>query len=139
MRRESILKLVFVFALSLLISVIVMLYKRAVPVSGVPCKNKIQESGTAVVDLRDYNDSSDHPVAGAINIPVAYLNRSHTDIPGNKVHVIAGGTIEKNIGIRILRKKGYQVVSYTLLKSGTTKGRVNFELRQTGKKPCETD
>ena len=137
MRREQILKLVF--ALLLLISVVVMLYKRAVPVSGVPCKNKIQESGAVVVDLRDYNDSSDNPVAGGINIPVAYLNRSHTDIPGKKVHVVAGGTMEKNIGIRILRKKGYRVVSYTLLKSGTNKGRVNFEIRQAGKKPCETD
>ena len=128
----------FVLLFALLISVFITLYKRAVPVLGVPYENRILESGAVIVDLRDYNVSSELPVIGAINIPVAYLNRSHTDIPGRKVHVVAGGTIEKNIGIRILRKKGYEVISYTLLKP-ENKGRVNFELRQAGKKPCETD
>ena len=127
-----------VLLLGLLIIVFITLYKRAVPVLGVPYENRILESGTAIVDLRDYNVSSELPVKGAINIPVAYLNRSHTDIPGRKVHVVAGGAIEKNIGIRILRKKGYEVISYTLLKP-ENKGRVTFELRQAGKKPCETD
>lgn len=104
----------------LLILFIVILYtfhKRYFPVYGVPCSNgviELQESTSVVVDLRDYNVSAKKPLTGAINIPIAYLKRYYREIPNKKVHVIANDHLEKNMGVRLLRKKGFKVVSYTL-------------------------
>ena len=68
-----------------------------------------------IIDLRDYNVSSESPIDGAMNIPIAYLNRSIREIPNEELHVIASDQLEKNIGIRYLRQKGYQVVGYTIV------------------------
>ncbi len=34
-----------------------------------------------VIDLRDYNESYTKQIEGAINIPIAYLNRHYKEIP----------------------------------------------------------
>jgi hypothetical protein len=72
------------------------------------------ETKSTIIDLRDYNQSSKFSIPGAINIPVAYLNRFSTDIPNRKLYIIASNNLEKNVGIRLLRKKGFQVIGYTL-------------------------
>jgi rhodanese-related sulfurtransferase len=93
------------------------LYKRYFPVSGVQCidiKNTQLEKRNVLLDLRDYDVSSKDPIPGAVNIPIAYLKRYSHTIPKKEVHVIAENPLEKNIGIRYLRKKGYKVLRYTL-------------------------
>ncbi|WP_019243853.1 MULTISPECIES: hypothetical protein [Bacillus] len=95
----------------------VSLYKRYVPVIGVPCKhinNDQIEQSKVIVDLRDYNDSDKTHLEEAIRIPVAYLQRYHHEIPSKNVHIIVNDRIEKNMGIRLLRKKGISVDSYTM-------------------------
>ncbi|WP_243290941.1 hypothetical protein [Bacillus sp. FJAT-47783] len=68
-----------------------------------------------IVDIRDYNDAFKSPVHGAINVPVAYFNRYFSKIPQSDLVVVASNRLEKNIGIRFLRKKGFKVVGYTMI------------------------
>ncbi|WP_069203047.1 sulfurtransferase [Bacillus testis] len=99
------------------LAILFLLYSRYMPVAGVRCKSLkaiMQEPAKVVVDLRDYNVSSRSPLNGTINIPVAYIKRHYHDIPNKQVHVVATDRIEKNMGIRLLRKEGIQVVSYSL-------------------------
>ncbi|MFS0780229.1 sulfurtransferase [Bacillus sp. 1P06AnD] len=99
------------------IAILFVAYSRYVPVTGVRCKSinaTMQESSPVVVDLRDYNESFKKPLKGTINIPVAYIKRHYQDIPEKKVHVVATDKIEKNMGVRLLRKEGFKVVSYSI-------------------------
>ncbi|WP_413361805.1 hypothetical protein AA0X71_10320 [Robertmurraya sp. 2P01SA] len=92
------------------------IFIRYLPVWGARCIQmlEIDEKNMTIVDVRDYNQSYKDPTQATINIPVAYLNRYFHEIPGQQVHVVAANTLEKNISIRFLRKKGYAVHSYTL-------------------------
>lgn len=90
-----------------------MLYKRYAPVS-VPCVKEQDKQPMVVVDLRDYNVADKMPTRNAIHIPIAYIQRHYHEIPSKEVHVIAQSQIEKNIGVRLLRKKGINVTSYTM-------------------------
>ncbi len=76
--------------------------------------SQINRDNLNVIDLRDYNVSSHSPVSGAKNIPVAYLNRNLNEIPKNNLHIVASGSLEKNVGVRFLRQKGFEVVGYTI-------------------------
>ncbi|WLR42646.1 hypothetical protein LC087_18525 [Bacillus carboniphilus] len=87
---------------------------RYVPIRGL---RKIEEQDLkgnrlTVVDLRDYQNSSHDAVDGAINIPLSYLERQKMLIPKENIMVIVSTSIEKNLGVRQLRKKGYNVVGY---------------------------
>lgn len=78
-------------------------------------QNKSQvDEDVILIDLRDYNISTKNPISEAINIPIAYLKRYYRDIHAKKVHVIASDQLEKNMGIRFLRKKGFKISSYSL-------------------------
>lgn len=77
--------------------------------------SQLEIEQVTIIDLRDYNLSIHSPIFEAINIPIAYLNRNFKDIPKDKIHVIASGSLEKNVGIRFLRYKGYKVVGYTII------------------------
>ncbi|GIN60951.1 hypothetical protein J27TS8_09440 [Robertmurraya siralis] len=104
-----------IFILIVCIVLVLNLY-RYLPVWGVRCLQmlEIDENSTTIVDVRDYNQSYKDVTQAAINIPVAYLNRYFHEIPGKQIHVVAATSLEKNISIRFLRKKGYAVKSYTL-------------------------
>ena len=106
----------FIVAILIFGIVLSFLYKRYYPVSGVErteC-SQINREKINIIDLRDYNVSNHNPVLGSRNIPVAYLNRNLNEIPKDNLHVIASGRLEKNVGIRFLRHKGYKVVGYTI-------------------------
>ncbi|MGM9929148.1 MAG: sulfurtransferase [Bacillus sp. (in: firmicutes)] len=93
------------------------LYKRYMPVTGVQCEN-IQsgniEEETVIVDLRDYNSATGQCVEETIHIPIAYIKRNYREIPKRNVHIIVDNQVEKNMGVRLLRQKGINVVSYTM-------------------------
>lgn len=94
-----------------------LLYIRYIPVlhvQSVDCTSLDKEK-TNIIDIRDYNVSNHSPIFGAKNIPIAYLNRNLNEIPKEKLHIIASGPLEKNVGIRYLRQKGYQVDGYTII------------------------
>ncbi|PLR76297.1 sulfurtransferase [Bacillus sp. V3-13] len=97
------------------------IYRRYFPVYGVPCKDIKIEHGNkieVILDLRDYNVAAKDPVNGALNIPIAYLNRSFQEVPRKEVHILASDKLEKNIGVRILRQKGFKVIGYALADCG---------------------
>jgi rhodanese-related sulfurtransferase len=102
----------------LLISLIIgLVYVRYVPVTGVQSAivTDLNTHSIQVIDIREYNQSYRHPIPKSINIPIAYLKRNYQEIGSKKVHVIASDHLEKNMGIRLLRKKGFNVISYTIM------------------------
>jgi hypothetical protein len=101
----------------LLIILIEGFYKRYVPVSGIRCSEIESVSGEqekVILDIRDYNASYKDVFEDAINIPISYLKRYAEDIPNKDVHIVASNVLEKNVGIRLLRKKGFAVTGFTL-------------------------
>lgn len=99
------------------IAIAYFLYKRYIPVRGVQYARleELDFEKINVIDLRDYNDSYKSPIKGAINIPIAYLNRSYKEIPCCKLHVISSSILEKNVGIRFLRRKGFMIIGFTII------------------------
>ncbi|WPZ20102.1 rhodanese [Geobacillus subterraneus] len=94
---------------------IVALYRRYGPVKGVLCLSVDQVSNhLLIVDLRDYNEINDRMFRHALHIPVAYIKRQLSSIPRQPLHVVAQDVVEKNIGIRLLRRYGYEVKSYSI-------------------------
>ena len=103
--------------LTVVAAIFFMTIKQYMPVKDVPYQNIKRdelETEKVIVDLRDYNIAAKSPSKGSINIPVAYLNRYYEEIPSKKVHIIVHDQIEKNIGVRLLRKKGIKVTSYSV-------------------------
>ncbi|WP_200801605.1 hypothetical protein [Bacillus sinesaloumensis] len=92
------------------------LYKRYFPVVGIRCEDalKVNLMDIEVIDVRDYNISYKDVIEKSINIPVAYLDRYCYEIPDKKVHIVASSRLDKNVAIRILRRKGFQVTGYTV-------------------------
>lgn len=91
----------------------VLLYRRYIPVAGIEPAGQ-EPANMTVIDLRDFNESYKAPITGALNIPVAYLKRYYQEIPRDSLHIIASNKMEKNIGARFLREKGFHVCSYTI-------------------------
>ncbi|RCW77134.1 hypothetical protein [Saliterribacillus persicus] len=92
-------------------------YARYAPIKGVPCidtKSKTCKNDILKLDIRDYNIASKDPVVDAKVLPVAYLKRHHNELECCRIHVIASDHMEKNIGIRFLKHKGFEVVGYTI-------------------------
>ncbi|WP_162632558.1 sulfurtransferase [Paraliobacillus zengyii] len=101
----------------LLVIIGYMLYARYYPVKGVPCMDEKESKGknaSITLDIRDYNTSSKESLNDSIFIPIAYLKRYHHEIPSKYIYLIASDKIEKNLGIRLLSQRGYQVIGYKL-------------------------
>lgn len=104
----------FLIVITFLVSFI--LYKRYFPVLGarfIHLKD-LELDKIKVIDVRDYNESYAEPIKFAINIPTAYLKRNLNEIPNCDLHVVGSNLIDKNVGIRYLRKKGFRVIGYTI-------------------------
>ncbi|KAA9022621.1 rhodanese-like domain-containing protein [Niallia endozanthoxylica] len=97
--------------------VIFILYRRYFPVLGVQCNHfsDLDLDKINVIDVRDFNESCKNPIEGAINIPIAYLKRNYHEIPNRDLHLVALSLVEKNMGIRLLRQKGFRVTGYTIM------------------------
>lgn len=100
-----------------IIFLIYSLFKRYIPVRGVRYYNlaDLELSVTKIIDVRDFNESYKNPIRGAINVPLAYMKRNLNEIPDRKLHVIGSNEVDKNVAIRFLRKKGFQVNGYTIM------------------------
>lgn len=106
----------WVVFLILLLPIIYLCYFRYLPVRDVKCVDHHKLNQQQIkVDLRDYNDSAREMIDQAIALPVAYIKRFHHELPDGPIYVIASSTVEKNIGIRLLKRHGCQVVGYALV------------------------
>lgn len=106
--------MIYLTIFSLLLALL--MYKRYFPVLGVPTinLNNLKSENVKLLDLRDFNQSYKDQIDGSVNIPIAYLNRNIDEIPNVELYVIASSALEKNVGIRWLRKKGFHVVGYSI-------------------------
>ncbi|RIW34721.1 hypothetical protein D3H55_09425 [Bacillus salacetis] len=97
-------------------SLLTALYKRYIPVAGVKQYDAApaETDSIQILDVRDYNQSSHNPIPQALNLPVAYMNRNWHELSGIRIHVVASTKLEKNMSIRILKRKGYEVAGFTL-------------------------
>ncbi|MGD6965785.1 hypothetical protein ACQCVP_05105 [Rossellomorea vietnamensis] len=97
-------------------TIMVAMYNRYFPVKGVQCSTEIpaETESILILDVRDYNQSSANPVPHAVNLPVAYIKRNWDDVAATRIHVAASTPLEKNMSIRMLRRKGFEVAGYTL-------------------------
>ncbi|WP_411243091.1 sulfurtransferase [Priestia aryabhattai] len=91
-------------------------YRRYYPVKGIVCINsrEVKDKDITVLDIRNYNETTDDSSIQVLNIPYAYLKRFYLEIPQDKIHIIAVDRVELNLGIRFLRKKGFIIQSYEL-------------------------
>jgi rhodanese-related sulfurtransferase len=97
--------------------ILVILYKRYFPVLGVKCSQleELDLTKLEIIDVRDYNESYKNPIEGAMNIPIAYLKRHINEIPHTDLHLVVSSLLEKNVGIRALKQKGYRIVGYSFV------------------------
>jgi len=97
-----------------IIYVIYVFIQRYVPVYNTSYMGAFQNAQNAftVIDLRDYIIAAHSPVKGAYEIPLAHLKRHTDQIPNNKIVVVASDPVEKNIGVRMLKRKGFDVVGF---------------------------
>lgn len=104
-------------AITISVAILMLLFfmNRYWPVHGVK-RMDVNEIGqdTILLDARDYQTSSRDRVGDAYCIPLSYLNRHHTDLPNKKVVLIVSDQVERNLCTRLLRKKGYEVIGYTV-------------------------
>lgn len=98
------------------IVLLVMLYKRYFPVLGVKYFpfEELDLSKLKILDVRDYNESYKNAIAGLLNIPLGYLKRNINEILHGDLHLVVSSLLEKNVGARVLRQKGFRVVGYSL-------------------------
>ena len=92
-------------------------YKRYVTARGVErgCAEEFKgNSDILLLDVRAYNISYKDPIEGAFELPIAYFIRSYEEIPDRPIHIVASDEMEKNIAVRLLRKKGKNIISYSL-------------------------
>ncbi|UNT71643.1 sulfurtransferase (plasmid) [Bacillus sp. N447-1] len=93
------------------------LFRRYFPIFGIPCisnPGNLNHHNGVMLDTRNYNDSSYDSVPGSIQIPYAYLARYYHEIPKEPIHLIVNNTLDRNLSIRFLREKGFEIKSYTL-------------------------
>ena len=92
-------------------------YKRTVPVHGVAHEalNQVDSEAHTLLDVRAYNVSYKEPLPEAFNLPISYFTRGYEEIPNKPIHLFAENQSEKNLAIRLLRQKGFHVVSYSLM------------------------
>jgi rhodanese-related sulfurtransferase len=104
-----------IYLILVLLVLLIILYKRYFPVIGVKYTmlEKVDSTKLEIIDLRDYNESYKNPVEGSLNIPVAYLKRHINEIPQKDLHLVVSSLLEKNVGIRALKQKGYRIVGYS--------------------------
>ena len=102
----------------ILASIIILeiIYKRYFPVLGLKYYQigELDFSKVKILDIRDYNESYKNPIDGALNIPIGYLKRNINEIPNRDLHLVVSSLIEKNIGVRVLRQKGYRLLDIHL-------------------------
>ncbi|MCR8846812.1 hypothetical protein NQ095_00215 [Rossellomorea sp. SC111] len=70
-----------------------------------------------VVDVRDYQDSSKGDCEEVVALPCGYIRRYASDIPEGPVIVMGSSLVECNVGVRQLKRLGFDVKGYLLIES----------------------
>jgi rhodanese-related sulfurtransferase len=106
--------MVLLFLVCILVGIFV--YQRYIPVSGVPAiAEHIKDKDMIILDIRDYQSTSNGPIEGSLNIPYPYLKRYYREIPKGNVIIVASDLIEKNLAIRFLLKRKFSISGFIIL------------------------
>jgi len=103
------------FLLFLIIATMIYhVYVRYVPVCGIPAislqqLSSMKKENVAVVDLREYNETTALPVQTAIPLPLSYFKRNYQQLPCKDVIVVTSDSITTNLGVRKLKRYGFRV------------------------------
>lgn len=127
-----------IIASLLLILIINSIYKRYMPVYGIPQIDfgKIYgDTDVSLLDVRDNQAAHRSPVEGAVNIPYAYLRRNHGEMENKEIYLMASTMMDINLSARFLIKKGFNVNGYyikpqskkTMKNAGLKKERYSME------------
>lgn len=103
--------------ITLTIIFIRILFRRHFPIFGIPSilnLSHLNHHNGVMLDTRNYNDNSYDRVPGSIQIPYAYLARYYHEIPKEPIHLIVNNTLDRNLSVRFLREKGFEIKRYTL-------------------------
>lgn len=109
-----------IIASLLLILIINSIYKRYMPVYGIPQIDfgKIYgDTDVSLLDVRDNQAAHRSPVEGAVNIPYAYLRRNHGEIEKKEIYLMASEMMDINLSARFLKKKGFHINGYHIITS----------------------
>ncbi|QDQ01868.1 sulfurtransferase [Lysinibacillus fusiformis] len=91
-------------------------YIRLVPVKQVKAIPYRQvDEAYQILDVRDYNTAG-CLVYNSKHIPYGYLPSFYIEIENRPIHLLVESQIDLNMASRFLRKKGYSVNSYTMMK-----------------------
>ncbi|MET4559046.1 rhodanese-related sulfurtransferase [Lysinibacillus parviboronicapiens] len=91
-------------------------YIRLVPVKQVKVIPYRQvDEAHQIFDVRDYNTAG-CLVYDSKHIPYGYLPRFYREIENRPIHLLVESQMDLNMASRFLRKKGYSVNSYTMMK-----------------------
>lgn len=107
----------FYIGIGLTIVFVRILFRRYFPILSVPCISNfkdVKRGNGVILDSRDYNECSRESIPGSIQIPYAYLARYYHEIPNEPIHLIVTNTLDRNLSIRFLKKKGFHIQSYSL-------------------------
>ncbi|MGG4168353.1 hypothetical protein ABEW00_12955 [Rossellomorea vietnamensis] len=94
-----------------------MMYYRYFPVRTKQWNAVDVTSRHVVVDVRDYQDSSKGDCEEVIALPCGYIRRYSSDIPEGPVVVMGSSPVECNVGVRQLKRLGFDVAGYLLIGS----------------------
>ncbi|MGF3103309.1 hypothetical protein [Rossellomorea sp. DUT-2] len=94
-----------------------MMYYRYFPVRTKQWSSLEVTSRNVVVDVRDYQDSSKEECDNIVAIPCGYITRHYHDIPEGPIVVMGSNPIECNVGVRQLKRLGFEVEGYIIIQS----------------------
>lgn len=112
------------------IVILVILYERYVPVLNVKCYQleELDLTKLKILDVRDYNESYKNPIEGALNIPLGYLKRNINEVPHSDLHLVVSSLLDKNVGARVLKQKGYRVVGYSFVNDKSSESHLEIKV-----------
>ncbi|MFI8687460.1 hypothetical protein [Rossellomorea sp. NPDC077527] len=94
-----------------------MMYYRYFPVRTRQWFSREVTSEHIVVDVRDYQDSSKGDCDDVVALPCGYIRRYFSDIPEGPLLVMGSNLIECNVGVRQLKRLGFNVEGYLIIGS----------------------
>ncbi|BCB04390.1 hypothetical protein [Bacillus sp. KH172YL63] len=94
-----------------------MMYYRYFPVTTKRLYAQAVTPRQVVIDVRDYQYSSKGECEDVVALPCGYIRRYSRDIPKRPIVVLGSDTVECNVGVRQLKRLGFDVEGYMIIES----------------------
>ncbi len=101
----------FILAAGITAAALLIGYRRYWPVN-VKRISPAEAAGHPIIDVRDWQEASHLPLAGAEHIPCGYIPRNAGKFGGQEVYIAAATAIERNFSVRLLKKYNIRVKGF---------------------------